>query len=80
MLTQVELGNVDAGVVYVTDVMAAGSKVKGVTIPADVNASTLYPIATLTHSKEQSIAQAFVAYVLSPAGEQVLKAAGFEQP
>jgi molybdate transport system substrate-binding protein len=80
VLTQVELGNVDAGVVYVTDVMAAGSKVKGVTIPADLNASTLYPIATLTHSKEQSIAQAFVAYVLSPTGEQVLKAAGFEQP
>jgi len=80
VLTQVELGNVDAGVVYVTDVMAAGSKVKGVTIPADVNASTLYPIAALTHSKEPSIAQAFVAYVLSPTGEQVLKAAGFEQP
>jgi molybdate transport system substrate-binding protein len=80
VLTQVELGNVDAGVVYVTDVQAAGSKVKGVTIPADVNASTLYPIAALTHSTEQSIAQAFVAYVLSPTGEQVLKAAGFEQP
>jgi molybdate transport system substrate-binding protein len=80
VLTQVELGNVDAGVVYVTDVQSAGSKVKGVTIPADVNASTLYPIAALTHSKEPSIAQAFVAYVVSPEGEQVLKAAGFEQP
>jgi molybdate transport system substrate-binding protein len=80
VLTQVETGNVDAGMVYVTDVMAAGSKVKGVTISASDNASTLYPIAALTHSKEQSIAQAFVAYVLSPSGEQVLKAAGFEQP
>ena len=80
VLTQVELGNVDAGVVYVTDVQAAGSKVKGVTIPASENATTVYPIAALTHSQEQSIAQAFVAYVLSPTGEQVLKAAGFEQP
>jgi molybdate transport system substrate-binding protein len=80
VLTQVELGNVDAGVVYVTDVMAAGSTVKGVTIPASDNATTTYPIAALTHSQEQSIAQAFVAYVLSPTGEQVLKAAGFEQP
>jgi molybdate transport system substrate-binding protein len=80
VLTQVELGNVDAGVVYVTDVQAAGSKVKDVTIPANVNASTTYPIAALTHSKEQAIAAAFVAYVLSPPGEQVLKAAGFEQP
>jgi molybdate transport system substrate-binding protein len=80
VLTQVELGNVDAGVVYVTDVQAAGSKVKGVTIPADVNATTTYPIAALTHSKQKAIAQAFVAYVLSPPGEQVLKAAGFQQP
>ena len=80
VLTQVELGNVDAGVVYVTDVKAAGSKVKGVTIPASQNASTLYPIAAISGSKEMSIAQAFVAYVLSPAGQQVLAAAGFEKP
>ena len=80
VLTQVELGNVDAGVVYVTDVKAAGSKVKGVTIPASQNASTLYPIAAISSSKELAIAQAFVAYVLSPAGQQVLAAAGFQQP
>ena len=80
VLTQVELGNVDAGVVYVTDVKAAGSKVKGVTIPANLNASTLYPIAAITSSKEMSIAQAFVAYVLSPTGQSVLAAAGFEKP
>jgi molybdate transport system substrate-binding protein len=80
VLTQVETGNVDAGMVYVTDVQAAGSKVKGVAIPASVNASTLYPIAALTHSTNPSIAQAFVAYVLSPPGEQVLKSAGFAQP
>ena len=80
VLTQVELGNVDAGVVYVTDVMAAGSKVKGVTIPANLNASTLYPIAAISNSKNLSIAQAFVAYVLSPAGQTVLSAAGFEKP
>jgi molybdate transport system substrate-binding protein len=80
VLTQVELGNVDAGMVYVTDVMAAGSKVKGVPIPKSDNASTLYPIATISHSKNKSQAQAFVSYVLSPAGQQVLKAAGFEKP
>jgi molybdate transport system substrate-binding protein len=80
VLSQVELGNVDAGMVYVTDVMAAGTKVKGVTIPASDNASTLYPIATISSSKHKSIAEAFVAYVLSPAGQQVLTAAGFEKP
>src|SRR5215813_12145657 len=57
VLTQVETGNVDAGMVYVTDVKAAGTKVKGVTIPADQNASTLYPIATVSGSNEMAIAQ-----------------------
>jgi molybdate transport system substrate-binding protein len=80
VLTQVETGNVDAGMVYVTDVLAAGTKVKGVTIPASDNASTLYPIAAISSSTHKSIAQAFVAYVLSPAGQQVLAAAGFEKP
>jgi molybdate transport system substrate-binding protein len=79
-LTQVELGNVDAGIVYVTDVMAAGAKVKGITIPPNDNASTLYPIAAISNSKHLSVAQQFVAYVLSPAGQQVLGAAGFEKP
>jgi len=80
VLTQVELGNVDAGMVYVTDVKAAGTKVKGVAIPSGQNASTLYPIATISSSTHQAEAEAFVAYVLSPAGEQVLTAAGFQQP
>jgi molybdate transport system substrate-binding protein len=80
VLTKVELGDVDAGVVYVTDVMSAGTKVTGVTIPDGINASTTYPIATISSSKHESIAQAFVAYVLSPAGQQVLAAAGFEKP
>ena len=80
VLTQVELGSVDAGMVYVTDVMAAGSKVKGVPIPASDNASTLYPIDTITGSKHKSIAESFVTYVLSPAGQQVLTAAGFQKP
>jgi molybdate transport system substrate-binding protein len=80
VLTQVETGNVDAGMVYVTDVMSAGTKVKGVTISASDNASTLYPIATISSSKHKSEAQAFMNYVLSPAGQQVLAAAGFEKP
>ena len=80
VLTQVELGNVDAGMVYVTDVKAAGTKVKGVAISASDNASTLYPIATISSSTHQAEAEAFVAYVLSPAGQQVLAAAGFQQP
>ncbi len=79
-LTKVELGEVDAGVVYVTDVLAAKGKVTGIDIPADVNASTSYPIAALTTSKNPALATAFVDHVLSADGVGVLTAAGFRQP
>jgi molybdate transport system substrate-binding protein len=79
-LTKVESNEVDAGVVYVTDVKAAGAKVKGIAIPASVNASTEYPIAALTKAKNAAGATAFVNYVLSAAGQQVLVADGFAKP
>ncbi len=80
VLTKVSLGEVDAGMVYVTDVRAAGAKVTGIVIPADVNASTKYPIATLTKAPNKDTAQAFTDYVLSPAGARVLIADGFAKP
>ena len=80
VLAKVELNEVDAGVVYVTDVKAAGAKVRPVVIPASQNASTSYPIAVLSHSADAALAQTFVAYVLSPAGQSVLAAAGFGAP
>jgi molybdate transport system substrate-binding protein len=79
-LSKVELNEVDAGVVYVTDVRAAGSKVKGVVIPDNLNASTEYPIAALTKAPNAAGAQAFVDLVLSPAGQSVLAADGFQKP
>ncbi len=79
-LTKVETGEVDAGVVYVTDVKAASAKVKGVTIPDDVNASTSYPIVALNKATNAAGASAFVDYVRSADGQAVLSAAGFEAP
>jgi len=80
VLAKVQMNEVDAGMVYVTCVKEAGDKVKGVEIPADINASTDYPIAALSKSSNAAVAAAFVDYVLSPAGESVLTAAGFQQP
>ena len=80
VLTKVTLGEVDAGVVYVTDVLAAGDDVTGVEIPADVNATTSYPIATLEGSEHQEEAADFVDLVLSDAGAKVLEEAGFQSP
>ena len=80
VLAKVALGEVDAGLVYVTDVQAAGAKVRGIAIPAAVNASTDYPIAVLKAADDAVVAQAFVDYVLSPGGRSVLAAAGFRAP
>lgn len=79
-LTKVELNEADAAVVYVTDVKAAGDKVKGITIPDDVNATTDYPIATMKNAPNAAGAKAFMDYVLSDAGIKVLEDAGFSKP
>ncbi len=63
-LTKVELGEADAAIVYVSDVASSG-KVEGVAIPDDVNVVTTLPMATLTSSKNSSVAQAWVAFVLA---------------
>jgi len=80
VLAKVQLGEVDAGIVYVTDVRAAGAKVTGVEISPDVNASTTYPIAALTKAQNASVATAFVDFVLGAQGRAVLLADGFRAP
>lgn len=80
VLSKVALGEADAGIVYVTDVKAAGGSVVGVSIPAAQNVTTSYPIATIGSSPNAALARAFVDYVLSPDGQSVLNAAGFGSP
>lgn len=79
-LTKVILGEVDAALVYRTDVLAAGDKVQGIAFPEADRAVNAYPVATLAEAPSAAGAQAFVAYVLSQAGQQVLTAAGFGRP
>jgi molybdate transport system substrate-binding protein len=80
VLTKVALGEVDAGMVYVTDVLAAGRQVDGVPLPAAQNATTEYPVATLTGSRHRREAGEFVDLVLSDEGARVLRRAGFGRP
>jgi molybdate transport system substrate-binding protein len=80
VLAKVTLGEVDAGIVYATDVRAAGGTVVGVAIPAADNVTTSYPISVITSSDARSTAEAFVAFVLSPQGQEVLADAGFSAP
>ena len=76
-LSKVVLGEVDAALVYRTDVLAAGADVEGIAFPEADRAVNDYPIATTTDAEA---AAAFVAYVLSPDGQAVLAAAGFGGP
>jgi molybdate transport system substrate-binding protein len=78
VLTKVEGNDADAGLVYVTDVKAAGAKVDGITFPEADQAITAYPVAAITGSKNAALADAWVAYV--QAHESELQAAGFLAP
>ncbi len=78
VVSKVALGEADAGIVYVTDVRAAGDRAEGVTIPDALNVVATYPIATVTATRNGSLAGGFVAYVRSPEGRQILATAGFQ--
>jgi molybdate transport system substrate-binding protein len=77
LLTKVEAGDLDAGIVYVTDVLAAGDAVEGVEIPEEDNVIAEYPIAALSASASPEVAEAFVAFVLSDEGQEILESYGF---
>ena len=77
VVTKVTLGEADAGIVYRTDVIAAGDAVEGVPIPDEINVVAEYPIAPVADAPNAAGAQAFVDFVLSPSGQDILAAYGF---
>ncbi|GAA4916175.1 molybdate transport system substrate-binding protein [Stackebrandtia albiflava] len=80
VLTKVRLGEVDAGLVYRTDVHAAAGDVTGIEFPESAEAVNVYPIATLTDAPDPVTAAAFVDFVRSQTGRDVLAEAGFGTP
>ncbi|MEY2931852.1 MAG: hypothetical protein RL033_2601 [Pseudomonadota bacterium] len=80
VLNKVVLGEADAGIVYRTDANSAKDKVGVVTIPAELNVIAEYPIAVTSAAAHPTPAGAWVKFVLSPAGQEVLNAAGFLSP
>ncbi|MGY1916680.1 molybdate ABC transporter substrate-binding protein [Blastococcus sp. SYSU DS0973] len=80
VLTKVVLGEVDAGLVYLSDVHAVGDDVRSFAFSEAAQAVNRYPIGVLQESGAPAAAQAFVDLVLSAEGQQILADAGFLSP
>ena len=76
-LTKVRLGEVDAALVYRTDVLAAGDDVEGIEFTESIDVVTEYPIVALNASRSPRVAGAFVAFVLGATSQKILADAGF---
>lgn len=79
-LTKVELGEVDAALVYASDLVSAGDAVEGIAFPEADAALNDYPIGTLAVAPNPEAAAAFVDLVRSPEGQRALADAGFRRP
>ncbi|WP_030406207.1 molybdate ABC transporter substrate-binding protein [Streptomyces albus] len=80
VLSKVELGEADAGIVYRTDAATAPGKVDAVDIPDSQNALASYPAATLKQSSHANRAADFVKWLRSDKAQKLLREAGFQKP
>lgn len=81
VLSKVRLGEADAGVVYVTDVTPDAAKdVQSVDVPEKYNQLASYPIAVVAKSAHGDLAEKFEDFVLSDAGQQILRGYNFLPP
>ena len=76
VVAKVQLGEADAGIVYVSDAIAA-PELRTIEIPANLNVVAKYPIAALTQAAQPELASEFIDAVLSAEGQAVLKKWGF---
>jgi len=76
VVAKVQLGEADAGIVYLSDTVAA-PELKKIEIPTEINVVAKYPIAKLIQAADAELAQAFIEYVLSADGQSVLAKWGF---
>jgi molybdate transport system substrate-binding protein len=80
LLAKIASGEVDAGLVYRTDVRSADDNVDGITLPEDQQVVTRYPLAAVADARQPDQARAFVAFAASPEGRAILERFGFGPP
>lgn len=73
-------GEADAGLVYVTDVRAAGDSVQEVPVPEAQQTVNRYPLVQLSGPGDAELAESFVGFIRSAEGQAVLQEAGFGVP
>jgi molybdate transport system substrate-binding protein len=78
IVAKVQLGEADAAVVYKSDVTPqVASQLRMINVPNDFNVLATYPIALVQGARNRALAAAFMGYVLSPSGQEVLAAWNF---
>jgi len=80
VLGKVASGEADAGLVYVTDVQAAGDDVEGIEFPESRAVTNTYPVAVVADSDRVDLAADFVSLLTGERGRAVLSDAGFGRP
>ena len=79
VVSKIELGEGDAGIVYVTDAKTS-TKVTTITVPADANVPATYSGVTVKASSDADAAGAFLAWLAGPDGQAILATFGFLPP
>ena len=80
VLTKVQLGEADAGIVYSTDAATAPNDVRALNIPTAYNVIAQYPTAALKSAKNAAGAEAWIAFITGPDGQAILARFGFGKP
>ena len=79
VVTKVQLGEADAGIVYTSDITpAVADQLTALAIPTEFNIVADYPIAVTANSAQPALAQQFIDFVLSPSGQTILARHGFQ--
>ena len=78
VVSKIQLGEADAGIVYLTDVtIGVGIDVTTIEIPDSFNVIASYPIAVTAHASNPALAAEFMRFVLSKEGQEILTDSGF---
>ncbi len=77
LVAKIVSGELDAGIVYTTDLASAGDELIRIDIDPSLYEPNVYPVAVVTDGDKPAEAQLFIDFVLSERGQSVLAASGF---